>query len=74
MDVPIVGEIVDFFTRAFGIVLVGIVSYRVMIAISQDNDLKIWAAVFWGFIAFGFIVMGKDVFGIFQTIWNNILN
>lgn len=73
MDVPIIGPIVDWLIRAFGVVLIGFMVFRVMMAYGQDDDMRIWKAIFWGFIAFGLIVMGKDVVSIFQSIWSEVL-
>jgi hypothetical protein len=73
MDVPIIGPIIDWLIRAFGVAIMGFTFYRITLAFGQDDDMKIWKAVFWGFIAFGMIIMGKDVFSIFRSIWSEIL-
>lgn len=73
MDIPIVTDLVDWFLRALGYILMGVVGYRVFMAVQQDNDIQIWKAAFWGFIAFGLITKGENFFRIFQEIWSDIL-
>ncbi|SHF34983.1 hypothetical protein SAMN05444392_11662 [Seinonella peptonophila] len=73
MDVPIIGNVVDFFLHALSYILGGIVGYRVFIAFQQDNDVQLWKAWFWGFIAFGLISKVGSVFQIFGDIWDDII-